>query len=553
MPMTAPPPDCRLRAVVAIPARDEDERIGDCLRALAGQSGLDSGAFEVVLVLDRCRDATRATALQTAADLPGLALSVLECDVPGAGHARRMGMDVACERLLAAGRPDGLIASTDADSRVAPDWLAIQLALAGEGARAIGGRIDLDAREASALAPAILDDRAAQAQARLAHVRPGAERCEHHHFSGASLAVTARTYREVGGLPIGEALEDEALGRALEDRGIPILRTNSVRVTTSARTRGRASRGLARDLALADWRARRSFRGDAFSAGELLDRKTGPISVILPAREVASTIAQIVDAVAALRDLGLVDEILVVDAASHDGTAAIAAGHGAVVLQEDELLAGHGPARGKGDAMWRALSVARGETVVYVDADTRDFSAAFVVGLLGPLLTRPDIRFVKGAFRRPFTAGDRALAGEGGRVTELVARPLLNLYAPHLAGFDQPLAGEIAADTGLLRGLRFPVGYGVEIANLIDAAEAAGIDALAQVDLGERQNRHQPLRDLSAMSYAVMVAAAARLRDARLTGAPPAGRLALPPAEGETAGETRHVAVIERPALDSLS
>jgi len=138
-------------------------------------------------------------------------------------------------------------------------------------------------------------------------------------------------------------------------------------------------------------------------------------------------------------------------------------------------------------------------------------------------------------------------------VTELVARPLLNLYAPHLAGFDQPLAGEIAADTGLLRGLRFPVGYGVEIANLIDAAEAAGIDALAQVDLGERQNRHQPLRDLSAMSYAVMVAAAARLRDARLTGAPPAGRLALPPAEGETTGETRHVAVIERPPLDSLT
>ena len=142
-------------------------------------------------------------------------------------------------------------------------------------------------------------------------------------------------------------------------------------------------------------------------------------------------------------------------------------------------------------------------------------------------------------------------AGEGGRVTELVARPLLNLYAPHLAGFDQPLAGEMAARADLLRSLRFPAGYGVEIANLIDAAHTAGLEALAQVDLGQRQNRHQSLRDLSAMSYAVMVAATTRLNGAAPATAP--SQLVLPPLEGRTATETRQVTVVERPALNLLA
>jgi hypothetical protein len=144
------------------------------------------------------------------------------------------------------------------------------------------------------------------------------------------------------------------------------------------------------------------------------------------------------------------------------------------------------------------------------------------------------------------------LPGEGGRVTELVARPLLNLYAPHLAGFDQPLAGEIAAHTDLLRSLRFPAGYGVEIANLIDVAQLCGMEALAQVDLGERQNRHQPLRDLSAMAYSVIVAAATRLGDSGLHAPPAPGPLALPPRPGETITETRQVVVLERPPLASL-
>lgn len=563
--------DRRLHAVVVVPARDEQERIGACLHALAEQRGLEPEAFEVVVVLDQCGDDTRAMALRAAAAAPHLRLTLLDSPAPGAGHARRAGMDFACERLFAVGRPHGLIASTDADTRVAPDWLATQLALAGAGAGAIGGRIDLDPDEASRLPPAVLRDRGVNAQARHARIHALAERQveaarsggenqrvtstdgrDHHQFSGASLAVTAQTYRDLGGLPVVDALEDEAFERLLEDRRIPIVRSDRVSVTTSARTTGRASRGLARDLALADWRARRSFRASEFDPQDLLALKAGPISVILPAREVADTIASIIDSLAALREVDLIDEVIVIDAASQDGTAAVAAAHGALVLQEDELLSEHGPARGKGDAMWRALSVVRGEITVFLDADTRDFTPAFVIGLLGPLLSDPEIRFVKGAFRRPFASASGVLPGEGGRVTELVARPLLNLYAPHLAGFDQPLAGEIAAHTDLLRSLRFPAGYGVEIANLIDVAQLCGMEALAQVDLGERQNRHQPLRDLSAMAYSVIVAAATRLGDSGLHAPPAPGPLALPPRPGETITETRQVVVLERPPLASL-
>ncbi len=470
-------------------------------------------------------------------------------------------MDAAYRRLVDAGVPNGLIATTDADSRVAPDWLAVQLELAASGARAIGGRVELDPQEAALLPSGVLASRHEQARERLASIgarnarrapRLGPALCEHHQFSGASIAVTARTYREVGGLPDVEALEDEALQRRLEEHDIQIARSERVRVTTSARTAGRAPRGLARDLSHADWRARRTFQAREFRATELTRLKPCPITAILPAREVADTVVAIVDQIRPLRDIGLIDRILVVDAASADGTAAVAAAAGADVLQEDHLLSGHGPARGKGDAMWRALSAIDAGIVVFLDADTRGFTPDFVVGLLGPILTDTEIRFVKGAFRRPFDTGGGILPDEGGRVTELVARPLLNLYAPHLAVFDQPLAGEIAAYSEDLRGMSFPAGYGVEIANLIDIARIAGNDALAQVHLGLRQNRHQPLRDLTSMAYAVMVAAARRLHDAGLPAPDAPGPLMLPPTAPGTTVQTRQVVTFERPPLRSL-
>ena len=202
--------------------------------------------------------------------------------------------------------------------------------------------------------------------------------------------------------------------------------------------------------------------------------------------------------------------------------------------------------------MWRALSATTGEVVVYLDADTRDFAPRLLTGLLGAALRAPRAGAGQGRLRparSPAAASSRP--GEGGRVTELTARPLLNLHRPELAGFAQPLAGEIAARRELLERLAFPVGYGVEIAMLIDALEHAGIDALAEADLGTRQNRHQSLHELSRMSYAVLVAASRRLLGEDAVEALAPGPYVQPGAAPHEVG-VRDVGVEERPALASL-
>ncbi len=549
--LPAPHPD--LRAVVVIPARDEAPRIEACLRALAAQRGVPAGSYETIVVLDGCRDGT-GEVVRRFARSPGPALhTVALLRSQGVGRARRLGMDIACRRLLQIGRREGLVASTDADTVVAVDWLAAQLALADAGAAAIGGLIELDLAELGALDPRVLAVREQSAKRRLqaaAEQAADPASVEHAHFSGASLALTAAAYRRCGGLPVRAALEDEALAQALGRHGIAIQRSRRVRVRTSARTDGRAPRGLARDLASADWRARRSYRAEQFSLSRLLVAKRQPVTLLLPTREVAQTIGPIAEAAAGLRDAGLLDEVLAIDAASRDGSAAIAAAAGIAVAQESELLAEHGPALGKGDAMWRGLAATGGEIVAFVDTDTEDFHDGFLLGLLGPLLCDPAVQLVKGRFRRPFRNGEAVLAEGGGRVTELTARPLLNLHAPELAVFDQPLAGETAGRRELLERIPFSAGYGVEIAMLIDCWRLCGLDALAQVDLGVRQNRHQPLRELSAMAYAVLVAAQSRFLGPEFADAHACGSIVLPPTEG--VGEpmqTRAVAVQERPAL----
>jgi len=263
-----------------------------------------------------------------------------------------------------------------------------------------------------------------------------------------------------------------------------------------------------------DWFEQRSFSHREFSelAGSAAATRSPVVTLVLPAREVAGTIGPILDTVASLNDRsGLVDQVLVIDADSADGTADIARAHGAEVYSENELLPEYGPAQGKGDAMWRALSVARGDIVMFADADTRDFGEHFLYGTLGPLLMVPGIQFTKAAYRRPFSSEGRYLADGGGRVTELTAKPLLNFFFPELTGFVQPLAGEFAASRDLLLRIPFLTGYGVEIAILIDVLRDAGLPAMAQVDLGSRQNRHQPLWDLTRMSSAVLRALARRV------------------------------------------
>ena len=262
-----------------------------------------------------------------------------------------------------------------------------------------------------------------------------------------------------------------------------------------------------------EWFEQRSFRHDDFAALGTSGQAPRELSttLIFPARNVAATIGPILAEVARLNDrTGLIDQVMVVDADSPDGTADIARTWGAEVYSENELLPDYGPAQGKGDAMWRSLSVARGDIVMFADADTSNFREQFIYGTLGPLLTVPGVQFTKAAYRRPYTDSSKSVADGGGRVTELMAKPLFNFFCPELTGFVQPLAGEFAGYRDLLCSIPFLTGYGVELGIMVDVLEDAGLGAMAQTDLGARQNRHQSLWDLSLMSSAVLRAMASR-------------------------------------------
>jgi glucosyl-3-phosphoglycerate synthase len=252
------------------------------------------------------------------------------------------------------------------------------------------------------------------------------------------------------------------------------------------------------------WRTARTFHHSRFPAELIAAEKQTTVSVCLPARECARTVGEIVSA---LGELDVADEIVVVDAASGDGTADAALRAGARVVQESELLSDHGPALGKGDAMWRALSVLRGELVCFLDADTEGFSAHFATGLLGPLVCEDGVRFVKGFYRRPF--GEQPEGG--GRVNHLTARPALEVFYPELSAIRQPLAGEVAARRDLLESIPFATGYGVEIAMLIDVWRRVGLEGMAQVDLDEHRNRHKSLAELTPMATTVLATIARRL------------------------------------------
>ena len=301
--------------------------------------------------------------------------------------------------------------------------------------------------------------------------------------------------------------------------------------------------------AAAEWAERRSFHHSEFPPERIASERRESVSVCVPARDEAGTIGPIVEALMGLKEHGAVDDVTVVDGDSRDGTAGIAASLGAEVVQQASLLPQVGPVLGKGDAMWRSLSALRGDVVCFVDGDSEDFGPHFACGLIGPIVCEQGIDFVKGAYRRPFKLGEESSAEGGGRVTELTARPLLNLFYPELAGFRQPLAGELAARRALLERLPFSTGYAVEIALLIDAHDAAGLDALAQVDLDVRQNRHQSLGSLGPMAYAVLRAVAERLaRDGRLESVD-AGEFLVPEGHGF---EPQTVPLVERPPMAAV-
>jgi glucosyl-3-phosphoglycerate synthase len=239
-------------------------------------------------------------------------------------------------------------------------------------------------------------------------------------------------------------------------------------------------------------------------------QRTGQtVSVVLPALNEEETVGDIVSVIRhdLMRQVPLVDELVVVDSGSADRTSEVAAAAGARVVHRDGILPRLPAVPGKGEVLWRSLLVTRGDIVCFVDADLRDFSSDFVSGIVGPLLTEPDVDLVKAMYDRPLAGA----AGQGGRVTELMARPLLNMHWPQLAGFVQPLGGEYAARRSLLEQLPFPVGYGVELGMLVDALHLAGLDALAQVDVGVRKHRHQDGQALGRMAAAIYRTAQLRL------------------------------------------
>ncbi|MEV8050060.1 glucosyl-3-phosphoglycerate synthase [Streptomyces bacillaris] len=262
------------------------------------------------------------------------------------------------------------------------------------------------------------------------------------------------------------------------------------------------------------WLTRRSWSSADRPLDRLLDARTAEphrtsVSVVLPALNEEATVGAIVATIRRelMEKVRLVDELVVIDSGSTDATAAVAREAGARVVHRDAILPRIPALPGKGEVLWRSLLVTSGEIVCFVDADLRDFSADFVSGTVGPLLTDPAVHFVKAMYDRPL--GDTA--GQGGRVTELVARPLLNLHWPQLAGFVQPLGGEYAVRRSLLERLPFPVGYGVELGLLVDALHTVGLDALGQVDVGVRRHRHQDGQALGRMAAAIYRTAQLRL------------------------------------------
>jgi glucosyl-3-phosphoglycerate synthase len=229
-----------------------------------------------------------------------------------------------------------------------------------------------------------------------------------------------------------------------------------------------------------DWPARRVL--------ELKERQGARISVVIPARNEEPTVGGVVSALsrALVTQTPLVDELVVMDSDSTDATARLAAEAGATVYGTRDVAPALGSYPGKGEALWKSLLVTKGDLLVFVDADLTRWGPHFVTGLLGPLLADEQVRLVKGFYARVRTESDGSVSTEGGRVTELVARPLISLWWPHLAGVVQPLAGEWAARRSLMESLSIPVGYGVELATLMDTVAGHGLDALAQVDLGTR-------------------------------------------------------------------
>jgi glucosyl-3-phosphoglycerate synthase len=302
------------------------------------------------------------------------------------------------------------------------------------------------------------------------------------------------------------------------------------------------------------WYANRTLAANDIPADiAAMKKETGlTISVGLPALNEASTVAPICASIVEQLVGPVVDQLVVLDGGSTDDTVSVARSAGAEVVDARALLPHVPVVNGKGESLWRSLSALDGDIVCWIDADIANFEPHFVTSLVAPLLADPEIAFVKAFYRRPLAHGDVMLPTGGGRVTELLARPLLNALFPELSAVIQPLSGEYAGRRDVLMQLPFFSGYSVEAGLLIDLLKVAGLDAIAQVDLGARVHRNRPLDELSPMAYAIARTILrraeewGRLEVARDHGVHP---LVVPSLEGF---DVRDIVEVERPPLAAL-
>jgi nucleotide-binding universal stress UspA family protein len=338
---------------------------------------------------------------------------------------------------------------------------------------------------------------------------PGADAADSYLFGALPEAIAARAKSSVVVVKTREAI-----GRTTFD-------TLATRAESLAAADRAAEEGRAVPARVERWFGESNFHHGEFSdlrrLVQLKEKQGVTVSLVLPTLNEEETIGPIVRR--AMREMvgrvPLLDEVLVIDSASTDRTCELAEAEGARVVRHPDVLARYGTFVGKGEALWKSLFETTGDIVVWADTDVRNWHQRMVYGTLGPLLHEPRLQYVKGYYQRPIVQEGVLKEGGGGRVTELVARPLINLFYPELSGLIQPLSGEYAGRRSLLETIPFFTGYAVEIGHLIDVAERVGIEGLGQVDLERRVHRNQELEGLSRMSFVILQAVIKRLEERR--------------------------------------
>jgi glucosyl-3-phosphoglycerate synthase len=332
-----------------------------------------------------------------------------------------------------------------------------------------------------------------------------------------AFGATGRTDQEDPLGPIGQSILASARAAVVVRTAVPVASNHYLAPPAATLPADRAGRSRAISEIVDKWFVQNTFTSSEFAdlrrLVEAKERQNVRISVGLPTLNEEATIRKVIRAIRSrlMERIPLVDEIVVIDSDSHDRTREIAREEGVPVHIHQRILPETGSHIGKGEALWKSLHVLTGDLVVWIDTDISNTHPKFVYGVVGPLLMRPELQFVKAFYQRPLNVGGELQASGGGRVTELAARPILNLFFPELSGMVQPLSGEQGGRRALLEQLPFFTGYGVETGLLIDTLQRAGLGAIGQVDMRQRIHRNQDLLALSKMSFEILQVALKRV------------------------------------------